>query len=315
MDVRSMDKRTRKILMTVVPLIIALISIFIIARYVSSVSFHAKTIASLDKKKTTVMQLAAVSTSASAAITLIPGDVATPIADKLADLSTYFIIVICAIYLEKYLLTITGYASFMILIPLGCALISLHVLMPRRGFDQIAKKLIMFGIAIVLVIPASVMVSEMIENTYSESIDLTVQQALQTSEQAAESIEDSSNMTDESVSSNDAGEVTDKTGVTEEEGAEEKKPWWQFITNATDTVSDTVQTALDNTVSGVETKIEEFKNMLNNMLEALAVMIVTSCLIPIIVLLFFVWLIKVILNVSVPMPPMGRPGPNGHHVH
>ena len=62
-------------------------------------------------------------------------------------------------------------------------------------------------------------------------------------------------------------------------------------------------------MSGVGTKIDEFKTMLNNMLEALAVMIVTSCLIPIIVLLFFIWLIKVILNVTVPMPmpPMGKP--------
>ena len=72
-------------------------------------------------------------------------------------------------------------------------------------------------------------------------------------------------------------------------------------------MTNTVQDAFDSTVNGVEVKIDEFKNMLNNMMEALAVMIVTSCLIPIIVLLFFVWLIQVILNVNIPAPPMGRP--------
>ena len=106
-----MDDKTKKVILVVAPLIVALLSILVIARFASSVAFHAGTIASLDEKKATVMQLAAVSTGASAAITLIPGDVMTPIADKLADVSSYFIIVICAIYLEKYLLTITPESS------------------------------------------------------------------------------------------------------------------------------------------------------------------------------------------------------------
>lgn len=39
--------------------------------------------AALEEKQTTVLELSAASAAASAAITLIPGDVATPIADKL----------------------------------------------------------------------------------------------------------------------------------------------------------------------------------------------------------------------------------------
>lgn len=51
-------------------------------------------------------------TATSALITLIPGDVGTPIAEKVADLSGYLLIVLCAVYLEKYLVTLTGYAAF-----------------------------------------------------------------------------------------------------------------------------------------------------------------------------------------------------------
>lgn len=91
----------------IIPFIIALISIFGVSRAAASPEFHAKTIESLDEKRNTVMELTAASTAASAAITLIPGDTATPIAEKLADLSTYFLVVLCAIYLEKYLVTIT----------------------------------------------------------------------------------------------------------------------------------------------------------------------------------------------------------------
>ena len=42
--------------------------------------------------------------------------------------------------------------------------------------------------------------------------------------------------------------------------------------------------------------------MLNRFLEALAVMLVTSCLIPILVLLFFVWLVKFIWGIALPAP-------------
>ena len=117
-----MNPKLATFLKAVVPILVALASIFVIAGYAASPEFHAATIASLDEKTGTVLELTAASTAASAAITLLPGDTATPIADKLAELSSYFLIVISAIYLEKYLTTITGYAAFVILIPAACLL-------------------------------------------------------------------------------------------------------------------------------------------------------------------------------------------------
>ena len=46
------------------------------------------------------------------------------------------------------------------------------------------------------------------------------------------------------------------------------------------------------------------ENVLNRFIEALAVMIVTSCVIPILVLFFFVWVTKLILGVD--LPPLRR---------
>ncbi|MEI3219256.1 MAG: hypothetical protein V8S08_05985 [Lachnoclostridium sp.] len=66
-----MNSNSKKIVKVVVPLIIALISMFVVTRIVTSTEFHAKTIESLDNKKVTVMELTAASTAASAAITLI----------------------------------------------------------------------------------------------------------------------------------------------------------------------------------------------------------------------------------------------------
>ena len=96
----------------------SVLPVCVIAKYTSSptMKINAHAIQSLDDKKTTALELTAAATAASAAITLIPGDAGTPIADKLADLSSYFLIVVCAIYLEKYLVTITGLAAFIFIV-------------------------------------------------------------------------------------------------------------------------------------------------------------------------------------------------------
>lgn len=90
----------------------------VISRVTSSPKIYSSTISSLDNKKETVMALSAAAATTSAAITLLPGDTMTPIADKMADLTSYFLIILCVIYLEKYLLPILGYLVFGILIPI-----------------------------------------------------------------------------------------------------------------------------------------------------------------------------------------------------
>ena len=240
----------RKVLRIVLPLILALISMLVLTRIFTSRDFHAKTIASLDDKKSTVMELTAASTAASAALTLLPGDTATPIAEKLADMSTYFLIVLCAIYVEKYLVTMTGYAAFLILIPLGCVLYAAGTGLGRHTWERIAKKLALFGIAIALVIPASVKVSDLIEHTYQSSI---------------QEIQSSSEGQQDSDSSDNSGVLSG------------------------------IISGIKNGVSDISDKLEA---VLNNFIEALAVMLVTSCVIPVLVLVFFFWLAKNMLGMA-----------------
>ncbi len=250
------NEKQYTIIKIVLPLIIAAISILVISKYATSVEFHKTTIESLDKKKTNVMELTAASTAASAAITLIPGDTGTPIAEKLADLSSYFLVVLCAIYLEKYLVTITGYATFVFLIPVGCLLISIGIIRKQRFYHFLAAKLILIGLAISTVIPASVKVSSLIEATYESSIHDTIDAAKASSEEL------------------------------EEDKKEQKGVFSKIVSTVTD---------------GVTNATKQMEQVLNHFVEALAVMLVTSCMIPIIVMLFFIWLIQVVFGVSVDM--------------
>ena len=279
------NEKQKKILFALIPIVIALLSFFVIARFTSSTEFNAKTIQSLDDKKTTVMELAAASTAASAAITLIPGDVGTPIANKLADLSSYFLIVFSAIYLEKYLVTITGYAAFKILVPIACVFFSEYLLWRKEILRVVAQKFLLFGLAVYLVIPASVKVADMIETTYASSIESTIETAKQTTDEIESETGESGQVDDKS--SNEKSQSDSDSDSKENAGG--------FFSGLFNKVQEGVSTATANV-----------ENVLNNFIEALAILLVTSCLIPILGLIFFVWLVKMLLGLNIDIPTSVR---------
>ena len=176
----------------------------------------------------------------------------------------YFLIVLCAIFLEKYLLTITASATFYVLIPLSCALCAAYILSSKRFFGELAWKIVCFGLAIVLIVPTSVYVSNVIEETYNTSISTTIEDAKRVTEEIQ--TDDSTNNTEESY------------GIS------------GLFSKVTEGISKATMKTVD-----------KFKRVLNNMIEALAVMLVTSCLIPILVIVFFSWLVKLIFGINIPL--------------
>ncbi|MBQ3460496.1 MAG: hypothetical protein IJH14_07505 [Solobacterium sp.] len=249
-------KNNADLIFIVILLILGLASAFFAAGYFTSPEFTEGTLAYLNQKRNTVMEITAASTAASAAISLIPGDAGSAIADKLADLSMYALLVLCAIFLEKYLVTITGSLAFRILIPAGCLLGILYCAKFKKPvLRQMAVKVAALGLVLFMVVPVSVQTSKSIEETYHDSIEMTIDQAKESSEQV-------------------------------ENNAKTESAWDSFVNTIT---------------GGVSSVLSGFENVLNNFIEALAVMIVTSFLIPIIVLMFFWWAVKMIFQ-AVPEP-------------
>ena len=97
----------KKIIIIAISVIVAVFSFFYLGKKFSDPETYAKIITILDEKKTNVMGLTASTSAASIAITLIPDDIGTPIANQLADLSSYLLIILTVIYLEKYLFLLT----------------------------------------------------------------------------------------------------------------------------------------------------------------------------------------------------------------
>ena len=60
----------------------------------------------------------------------------------------------------------------------------------------------------------------------------------------------------------------------------------------------------DSIGSAASGTLEKFKQTLNDLIEALAILLVTSCLIPILVILLFLWLFKLIIGIDIPLPAL-----------
>ena len=287
----------KKCIIAVILLLVAILSVTVFGKYASAPENHQKTIASLDEKKQTVMELTAASTVTSALITLLPGDTATPIAEKMADVSGYLLVVLCAIYLEKYLVTITGYVAFTYLIPIACGLWILNLVFENATVRKLAAKLAVFGIAISLVVPASVKISDLIGDTYQAQIDATIEDAKNTQN----ILENSDLVNDTSATETETGTTGAATANTQEKNNSESGSASNIFDWAKDAISsakDSVANVVENVTISTEDLVQKVENSLNHFIEAVAVMIITSCVIPMLVLLLFFWMVKIVLDVD-----------------
>ena len=231
------------------------------------------TIEVLDQNRTTVLGLSAASAAASAAVSTLPDDICSSISEQLSEFTVWFTLILGFIYLEKYLLTIFGAAACYLLLPVGFGALLVNCFFPKGTLRNIGTKLLVLGAAVLLVIPSSVWVSDQINNIYAQSIEITVESA-------------------GAVSDNLIGEVMDEN-------------------QETTTVIDEAKAILGDVSGSVARVIQQFKNVLNRFIEATAVMIVTSCIIPILVVLCYLWVIKALFNVPIVIPaqlPLPRKG-------
>lgn len=299
-----MNFNKQKCITAVILLLVAILSITVIGKYASAPENHQKTIASLDEKKQTVMELTAASTVTSALITLLPGDTATPIAEKMADVSGYLLVVLCAIYLEKYLVTITGYVAFTYLIPIACGLWIFNLIFANATVRKLAAKLAVFGLAISLVVPASVKISDLIGDTYQAQIEATIEDARNT-----QNILENSGVADDDDDTNATetpgigttevpGTVTGNVQEKESNNSGSVSNIFDWAKDAISGAKDSVTNVVENVTVSTEELVQKVENSLNHFIEAVAVMIITSCVIPMLVLLLFFWMVKIVLDVD-----------------
>ena len=120
-----------------------------------------------------------------------------------------------------------------------------------------AEKVAVFVLVIYLIIPYIMNVSSVIEQTYDLTVEATMKEAEDLTDEIDESSDSEGNILDQAISKIKGG------------------------------------------VSGL---LEKGEALLNNFIEAIAVMMVTSCLIPVVVLLFAFWIIRILFGIQINAP-------------
>ena len=255
-----------EIIMIIFLILGILVSVFVLEPAFTNVDMHAGSIIYLDQKSSDIITLSASTTAASAAISLIPTDAGAPIAEKLMDFNLYFLIILCGIFIEKYLLTISGYIVFNFLIPIASVCGIGYILLKSQRAKMIGGKLCAFSVVLILVVPTSVQLSKLIDQTHQISLQ--------------QNIEDSDSLTEES------------------EGIENEDGEGNWLDNLGNMIGD----GISSLTSGVSDLVNKGEALLSDLLETVAVMIITSCFIPILVFLILYWATKLILGVEIPLP-------------
>lgn len=259
-------KTGNRIIALIVCILFAALSIGVASPYFSSPQTHIKTINKLDEKKMDATAMTTAITIASLGLTAIKDDIATPIAEELADLTGPLMLIIGILFAEKFLLTTTSYISFTYLIPIACAFWGINIFIPKVYLRDLAYKIFVFAIAIVLLVPASVKLTVMVEETFDETINASVGRAKSLAQEIVNA-----------DTNEDAG----------------------FFKKLIEGIGDSITFVLD---TGA--------NVLSLFIDGIAVMLITTCAIPLLTLLFFLWVVRILFGLKIKMP---LPPPRGHH--
>lgn len=266
----------KKLINSAILIIIAAILFFGVSKWATSVDSYSKILDTLNTLQKKALALTATSTALATGAAAIPGDATTPLANKLMDMAGYMVIVYAVIIIEKYLLTITGYLAFKILIPIALVILIGTQFMNgewQHFLKKIAIKGILIGTALWLLVPTSVFVTNVINDTYANS----------------------------SVSENKLIEKSTKAQETNEKSEEkDDKKENLSITGFAKGFTDKVKSVAKDAGNAVTGKAEEFQEAFNQMIEKIAVMIVTTCVIPLVVLFSFTWILKLITGLNIP---------------
>lgn len=236
----------KKIMVIALMVLLAVLSFTVIAPWAADPAHHKHSIEQTEEKIASVMTLSGGAAATSATLSLLPGDMCTPLADQLAELAKYFLLILSALYLEKFLISLSGYITFSCLIPIACLCVCIAAATGKQNLKRTAAKITLIGLIIFAIVPASVILSDKVYQTQAAKVNETIEEYNEL----------------EIEGDSDSGFFNELTSITTE-------------------------------------TIDNITAFLDNLLESLAVMIVTACVIPLLVFAFLVWLVKVIFSANV----------------
>ena len=247
--------------------LIGVFSFFVVTSWLPNSSFIKDSIESVEESSNTVMKFSAATLSTSLAISALPDDFATPLADSLADMNIYFIAILVMLHFEQLLIRYGVKLAFAIAIPAACGIGILSILLKKHLLKGIAARVAVLGLAMALVVPCSTHITNYVATDLTAYVENTITDTEDGADKLNEAME----------------------GETEEQTIFEK-------------LSDLFQTAIND----MSNLMSHFQNTIRKCMNSIAILILTNCLMPLVNFFILKWILKETFHIAIPMPQMRR---------
>ncbi len=247
----------------------AAVSFFIVTAKLPESDFVRESLESVEDSSDTVMKFSAATLSTSLAISALPDDFGTPLADTLADMNVYFIAILVVLFLEKILIQFGIKAAFTILIPLACLAGAAFVVTKKQMLKGLAVRLCVLGLAVALVVPCSTHLSGIVASELTDYVNETIEET----ESGADKLEEA--MT----------------------GGEENR-----------TIFEKLSELFQSAINDISDLLLHFQNNIRRCMNSIAILILTNCLMPLLTFFILKWILKELFQIVIPLPPLRRRG-------
>ena len=255
-------------------LCIGLVSFFWLGTTLTQTEFVTESIESIEESKDTVMRFSAATLSASLAITMLPDDVATPLADSLADMNIYFIAILMLLHFEKLLILYGSNLVFVVVIPAACAIFAVAILLKRDMMKRFAVRLAVLGLAAALVVPCSTHITNYVAADLTQYVDATIA-----------STEDGADVVQDAM----------------ENGEDEQ------------TIFDRLSEMFKTAINDASDLMTHFQNSVRMCMNSIAILLLTNCFMPIMNFFILKWVLKETFHIAIPTPHLKSRSSDSDH--
>lgn len=254
--------------------LVAALSFFVVTAKMPETTFVKSSMESVEESSDTVMKLSAATLSTALAISALPDDFATPLAQSLSDMNIYFIAILVILFLEKILVRYGIQLAFAVLIPLACLIGVISVLTKKTFLKGFAARLCALALALAFVVPCSTHVTNVVAADMAVYVDSTIQETEGGADKLNEAMK----------------------------GGDETKTLFEKL-------SDLLQTAIHD----MSDLLLHFQNTIRKCMNSIAILILTNCLMPLLTFFILKWILKETFQIviPVPMPVMKKRRKNG----
>ena len=256
----NLTEKSLKILLAV---FVMVFSFTVLVQKIPETKYVQNTVERLEESQNTIMKFSGSTMGTSVAISALPDDFGSPLAGTIADLNMYFIFMFAVIFVEKLLVLEGIKIALAYIIPAACLLYVAFVLSSKNVFKNFANKLLILGMAILIVIPFSTYFTETVCDDYLAYVDETIEEA-------------------------DAGaaKINEVMAASDEEA----------------TFFDRISAAFKTSIQSVSDLLAYFKNVVRKCVNSVAIMLVTTFVVPMLILMLFRWLLKELFALHIPFP-------------